>query len=132
MASLSDSLKGEYKSNDHVDLQSYVNNPSLATPIPSSSLSAAHAYFKKTPSLFLKLRPLGQLSHSPVRPISNLNDISSQDMHLFELTWSNITLTHDNNLNAITSSPATMTNYGKKKANDGLQTKDSSGLGKHM
>jgi hypothetical protein len=53
-------------------------------------------------------------------------------MHLFELTYSNIALTHDNNPNVIASSPATMTNYGKKKANDGLQTKDSSGLGKHM
>jgi hypothetical protein len=41
-------------------------------------------------------------------------------------------LAHDNNPSAVASSPATMADYGKEKANDGLQTKDSLGHGKHM
>jgi len=37
-----------------------------------------------------------------------------------------------NNPNVVTSSLATVTNYGKEQANDGLQMKDSSSPGKQM
>jgi len=43
----------------------------------------------------------------------NLNDISSQDRHLFEPTSSYHALTHDNNPSVVASSPTIVTNYGK-------------------
>jgi len=52
-----DSPKQYCKPNDHVDLQSYVNNPNLVTPILSSSLSIAHASFRRTPFLYFRLQP---------------------------------------------------------------------------
>lgn len=56
-----------------IDLQTHVNNPSLATPLLSSSISIALTRFKRTPMHFFELRPLGQLSQSHVWPIPNLN-----------------------------------------------------------
>jgi len=61
-----------------------------------------------------------------------LNDTSSQDRHLFEPTKSYHAPTHDNNPNAVASSPTTMTYYGKEQVDDGLQMKDSTSLVKQM
>jgi len=62
-----------------------------------------------------------------------VNDISSQDRHLFEPTGSNIAPTHDNNPSVVVSSPTTMIDYGKEHVDhDGFQTKDSLGPRKHM
>jgi hypothetical protein len=72
------------------------------------------------------------VSHNPITPIPNLNDISSQDGHLFEPTNSYHAPTHDNNPSAVASSLATMTYYGKKEVDDGLQMKYSTSLGKKM
>ncbi len=111
----------------------HVSNLSPTTPILSSFLLATYVGFKRTPSLSLRLQPLGQSSHNLVRLISNVNDISSQDRHLFEPTGSNIATTHDNNPSVAVSSPTIVTYYGKKQVDhDGFQTKDSLGLGKHM
>jgi hypothetical protein len=60
-----------------------------------------------------------------------LNDISSQDKHLFEPTNS-LHAIHDNNPNAVASSPIIVIDYGKDQANDGLQMKDPSLPKKHM
>jgi len=127
-----DSLKWDRKLNDHVDLQSYVNNPCPITPILSNSLLAIHVGFGRTSSLSFGLRPLGQSSHNLVRLIPNLNDISSQNGHLCEPTSSYHAQTHDNNPNVVTSFLATVTDYGNEWANDGLQMKDSSSPGKQM
>jgi hypothetical protein len=43
-----------------------------------------------------------------------LNDISSQDRHLFEPISSYHALAHDNNPSAVASTPTTMANYGKE------------------
>ncbi len=56
-----------------IDLQTHVNNPSLATPLLSSSISIALIGFKRTPILSFKLRPSGQLFQNHVWPIPNLN-----------------------------------------------------------
>jgi hypothetical protein len=92
----------------------HVNNPSSTTPILPSSLLATYVGFKRTPSLSLRLQPLGQLSHNLVRLISNVNDISSQDRHLFESIGSNIAPTHDNNPSVVVSLPTIVTYYGKE------------------
>jgi hypothetical protein len=65
-----------------------------------------------------------------VKPIPNLNDISSQDRHLYELTNSYHAPFHDNS--AIASTPTIVTNYGKEQVDDGFQMKDSSSPGKQM
>ncbi len=76
-------------------------------------LLIAHVSFRRTPSLSLGLCPPRQSSHSLVRLILNLNDISSQDRHLSEPTNSYHAPAHDNNPNAIASSFAIVTCYGK-------------------
>jgi hypothetical protein len=58
-----------------IDLQTYVNNPSLTTPFVSSSISVAFIGFKRTFCLSLGLQPPGQLFQSLVWSIPNLNAI---------------------------------------------------------
>ncbi len=42
-----------------IDLQSYINNPTLASPLPSNVASTTLIGFKRTPSLSIGLRPSG-------------------------------------------------------------------------
>ncbi len=127
-----DSHRRDCKLDNDVDLQSYVNNPSLATPILSTSLATAHAKFRKTPSLSLGLQPLNQFSHNHVRLIPNLNNISSLNRHLYEPNSFLHAPTHDNNPSAVASSLTIVTYYGKDQVDDELQMKHPSLLGKHM
>jgi hypothetical protein len=61
-----------------------------------------------------------------------LNDISSQDKHLFEPTNSYHALVHDNIPNAIALFPTIVIDYGKKQVDDGHQMKDSLSPEKQM
>jgi hypothetical protein len=56
-----------------IDLQTYVKNPSLTTPLVSSSIFVALTMFKRMSYLSLGLQPPGQLFESHVWSIPNFN-----------------------------------------------------------
>jgi hypothetical protein len=62
-------------------VQSYINNPTPSSLFPSNVVYAAFVWFKRTPSLSIGLQPLRQFALSPLRPLLNLHDTSSQGVH---------------------------------------------------
>ncbi len=54
-----ETLKWDPSHSVGIDLQSYINNPTLASPFPSNVAFTTLIGFKRTPSLSIGLRPLG-------------------------------------------------------------------------